>query len=1006
MDPTIDFVELLAKTHYSFLEGASSPEELFSTAAMMGYAGLGIADIQGLYGVARSHIAAKKQGLPLYVGAQVPWKNTLLHLFALNRKGYGDLCELLSCFHQEVPWELEAFSSDLLAFVPAAPFPHLEELQSLFPKRLAFFCSLAFEGRDAQRIKQAESLIDTFHLPCIASNEPLYHISQRKILHDVLRSIKNLTSLSNAGFHLTPNNESYLKPLNVLASLYKKHPEWLRATKDFASLCTFSLDELRYHYPREWLPEGHTSDSYLRELVQKGTLKRFGHTVPSQVSHQIEHELALIQDLHYADYFLTIWDIVQFASSRSILFQGRGSAANSLVCYLLGITAIDPIRMNLLFERFISKERHEPPDIDIDFEHERREEVIQYIYERYGRDRAALTAEVICFRKKSALREVGKTLGIPVDEIERFQMISKKRPLDEILVGELQGTSPHLSSELLAKYLALCQEIYGLPKHLGTHVGGFVLAQEKLSRMIPIEKAAQASRTIVQWDKNDLDNLNFTRVDILGLGILTAIRKCFELVKEIYHVNLSLNTIPAEDPKVYDAICKADTVGVFQIESRAQMNMLPRLKPRTFYDLVVQVAIVRPGPIQGEMVHPYLRRRQGLEEVDYPHPELEAILKKTYGVPLFQEQIMKMAMTVAGFSGGEADELRRAMGIWRRDGKNRLSLMGEKFRQGLIKKGISKDFADRIFSQIEGFAEYGFPESHAASFALLAYASAYLKVYYPDAYVVALLNSQPMGFYNSHTLLYDAMRHGVTVHPIDINFSSWNNTLISPQVIRLGFREIFGLRKSVSQAIERLRESRPFFGFTDFISRLKEALAPDVLTKRDLFFLAASDSFQSIHLKRREAFWEIQKLGLQDSFTLNSKDEPLDLPQEKDWEKVTLDFQAFGISLGEHPMKVLASERATLKALDSRALQKAKDKQKVKHAGMVVSRQMPPTANGVLFLTLEDEWGLSNLIVWKDTAYKYKHVLWNHSFLLIEGTIQRDSKSQVLHLIVSSVSPL
>ncbi|NBX75232.1 MAG: DNA polymerase III subunit alpha [Proteobacteria bacterium] len=1006
MDPTTDFVELLAKTHYSFLEGASSPEELFSTAAMMGYAGLGIADVDGLYGIARAHTASKKQGIPLYVGTQIPWKSTSLHLFAMNRKGYGDLCELLSCFHQELPWELESFSSDLLAFIPATPFSNLDELQALFPRRLAFFCSLSFEGRDAHKMKQAETLIDTFRLPCIASNEPLYHIPQRKILHDVLRSIKHLTPLTSAGFHLTPNNEKYLKSLATLSQLYKDHPEWLRATKEFASLCTFSLDELRYHYPREWLPEGHTSDSYLRELVEKGALHRFGKAVSSTVSNQIEHELSLIKELHYADYFLTIWDIVQFASSKHILFQGRGSAANSLVCYLLGITAIDPIRMNLLFERFISKERHEPPDIDIDFEHERREEVIQYIYTRYGRARAALTAEVICFRKKSALREVGKTLGIRADEIERFQLISKKRPLDQIPVEDLQGESTHLSSELLAKYLALCQEIYGLPRHLGTHVGGFVLSQEKLSRMIPIEKAAQASRTIVQWDKNDLDNLNFTRVDILGLGILTAIRKCFELIQEVYQVQLSLSTIPAEDPKVYDAICKADTVGVFQIESRAQMNMLPRLKPRTFYDLVVQVAIVRPGPIQGEMVHPYLRRRQGLEEVDYPHPELEAILKKTYGVPLFQEQIMKMAMTVAGFSGGEADELRRAMGIWRRDGKNRLSLMGEKFRQGLIKKGISQEFADRIFSQIEGFAEYGFPESHAASFALLAYASAYLKVYYPDAYMVALLNSQPMGFYNSHTLLYDAMRHGVTVQPIDINFSAWDNSLISPHLIRLGFREIFGLRKSVSQTIERLRKTRPFFGFSDFISRMKEALAPDVLTKRDLFFLASSDCFQSVHLKRREAFWEIQKLGLQDSFDLKSSEDPLALPPEKAWEKVTQDFHSFGISLGEHPMAVLRSERTNLNAIDSRSIHKAKNNQKVKHAGMVVSRQMPPTANGVLFLTLEDEWGLSNLIVWKDTAAKYKQILWTHSFLLVEGTIQRDPKSQVLHLIVTSVSPL
>lgn len=1006
MDPTTEFVEFLAKTHYAFLEGASSPEELFSTAAMMGYSGLGIADFQGLYGIARAHIAAKKQGIPLYIGTEIPWKNSPLYLFAMNRNGYGNLCELLSHIHQELPWELEDFSENLLAFIPASPTPNLDELQTLFSKRLALFCSLRFEGQDLSRIRKAEHMIEELRLPCIASNEPLYHIPQRKILHDVLRSVRYSTPLSQAGFHLTPNNERHLKSLAALSSLYKSHPEWIQATKYFSDLCSFSLDELRYTYPTEWLPPGHTSHSFLRQLVENGATHRFGPLLSAQVTRQIEHELNLIQELNYADYFLTIWDIVQFAQGKNILFQGRGSAANSIVCYALGITAIDPIRMELLFERFISRERHEPPDIDIDFEHERREEVIQYIYQRYGRDRAALTAEVICFRKKSAMREVGKALGISVEDIDTFQLIGKKRPLEDLPPDELKNATTDLSTELLAKYLALCQEIYGTPRHLGTHVGGFVLSQEKLSRMIPIEKAGQENRTIVQWDKNDLDNLNFTRVDVLGLGILTAIRKCFDVIQSVYQVHLSLSTIPAEDPKVYEAICRADTLGVFQIESRAQMNMLPRLKPQTFFDLVVQVAIVRPGPIQGEMVHPYLRRRQGLEKVEYPHPELEAILKKTYGVPLFQEQIMKMAMTVAGFSGGEADELRRAMGIWRRDGKNRLTLMGDKFRKGLIKKGISKEFADRIFSQIEGFAEYGFPESHAASFALLAYASAYLKFYYPDAYLVALLNSQPMGFYQSHTLLYDAMRHGVSVLPIDINFSSWDNTLHSPKVIRLGFREISGLRSSISKAIEDLRKSQPFFNLSDFISRLKDTLHPDILSKRDLFYLAASDCFQSIRLKRREAFWEIQRLSLQDSFVLTGREESVEIPAETSKETVAMDFQSVGISLGNHPMTVLNEERTHLKALDSRALKKSKDKEKVRHAGMVVSRQMPPTANGVLFITLEDEWGLSNLILWKDVAQKYKQIVWNHSFLFVEGTLQRDGKSNVLHLIVSSVTPL
>ncbi|NDG26119.1 MAG: DNA polymerase III subunit alpha, partial [Proteobacteria bacterium] len=771
MDASIDFAELLVKTQYSFLEGASSPEEIVSTATTLGYSALGIVDNNGLYGAARTHVAAKKHRLPLIIGTEIEWKGSPLYLFAINHHGYGNLCELITALHQKNAWDLEHFAKDLYAIVPALPFAHYDELHSFFPKRLSLSCSFSLDGQDQERMRLAEQIISQTHLPCIASNKPLYHVPQRKILHDVLRSIQHRKTLNSAGFHLLPNCERYLKSKEQILSLFRRKPEWVSHTLDIASLCTFSLDEIKYRYPNEWLPEGQTSDSYLRSLVMKGVLERFGTSPSKSIISQIEHELSLIQELEYSDYFLTIWDIIQFAKSQHILFQGRGSAANSIVCYLLGITAIDPHRLGLLFERFISRERHEPPDIDIDFEHERREEVIQYIYQRYGRDRAALTAEVICFRKKSALREVGKVLEIPTSSIDSYQRISKRRSLKDIPIEEFQASAPPQDDTFFSKYLMLCQEISGFPRHLGTHVGGFVLSQDKLSRNIPIETAARETRTIVQWDKNDLDQLNFTRVDILGLGILTALRKCFSIIKEVYQVDLDLASIPAEDPRVYESLCKADTVGLFQIESRAQMNMLPRLKPKTFFDLVVQIALVRPGPIQGEMVHPYLKRRQGLEKVEYPHPDLESILQKTYGVPLFQEQIMKMAMKVADFSGGEADELRRAMGIWRRDGRNHLSQMGEKFRSGLINKGISKEFADRIFSQIEGFAEYGFPESHAASFALLAYASAYLKCYYPDAYVTALLNSQPMGFYPSHTLLYDASRHGVTAQGIDINFS-------------------------------------------------------------------------------------------------------------------------------------------------------------------------------------------------------------------------------------------
>ena len=1005
MDPSIDFVEFLAKSHYSFLEGASSPEELISTAISLGYSGLGIADWNGLQGIARSHAAAKNHHLPLYIGTHLSWKETPLYLFAMNRNGYGNLCELLTQHNQSLSWELESYCKDLIALIPACPHPHLDELLSLFPKRLSCYFGFQFTGKDLTHLKIAEEMISQTKLPCIATNEPLYHVPQRKILHDVLRSIQHNTSLDQAGFHLLPNGERYLKSKKELVTLFKNHLDWISFTQQLASQCRFSLDELSYTYPTEWLPLGHTGDSYLKQLVFEGAKKRFGDLISNKVLQQIEHELSLIRDLAYSDYFLTIWDIVQFAKSKNILFQGRGSAANSIVCYVLGITAIDPIRMELLFERFISRERHEPPDIDIDFEHERREEVIQYIYQRYGRDRAALTAEVICFRKRSALREVGKALGLSIGAIEQFQVKSKKRSLNEVALQELESHFPTNQPQLFAQYLTLCQEISGFPRHLGTHVGGFVLSQEKLSRTVPIQNAGMSGRTIVQWDKNDLDNLNITRVDILGLGILTAIRKCFEWIKQVYQLDLSLETIPSEDPKVYEMLARADTLGVFQIESRAQMNMLPRLKPTNFFDLVVQIAIVRPGPIQGEMVHPYLRRRQGLEKVEYPHPELETILKKTFGVPLFQEQIMKMAMVVAGFSGGEADELRRAMGIWRRDGKQSLSKMGEKFRKGLMARGISKEFADRIFSQIEGFAEYGFPESHAASFALITYASAYLKRYYPDAYVVALLNSQPMGFYQPHTLLYDAQRNGIEILPADINFSKWDNSLIGKKQIRLGFRQIYGLRKAVSKAIEDASHHQPFFSFSDFISRIKDSLSPDVLTKRDLFFLAAADSFKSIRLNRREAFWHIQGLHLKDSIGLTTQEDTFDLPREKDWEKVVLDFKASGVSVGEHPMAVLKQERQKKGAFDSQQIKNLKNNQIARHAGMVVSRQMPPTANGVLFMTLEDEWGLSNLIIWKDIARRYQDIIWNQSFYFVEGTIQKDPQNKVVHLIVKFIEP-
>jgi DNA-directed DNA polymerase III PolC len=770
-----------------------------------------------------------------------------------------------------------------------------------------------------------------------------------------------------------------------------------------ARRCQFSLNELHYRYPTEWLPPGETGDSYLRKRVLEGAKKRYPNCIPETVQTQIQHELSLIRELSYSDYFLTIWDIVQFARSRNILFQGRGSAANSIVCFVLGITAIDPVRMNLLFERFISRERKEPPDIDIDFEHERREEVIQFIYERYGRDRAALTSTHICFRRKSALREGAKVFDFPPLTTERLLSLSHKRSLSEIPLEEFEAVAPDIPKRLLKQFLSIVSSILTFPRHLGTHVGGFVLSQDKLTRSIPIESAAMEGRTVVQWDKNDLDALGFTRVDILGLGILTCIRKSFEYLKSVYGKEYTLATLPAEDPNVYESISRGDTIGVFQIESCAQMNMLPRLKPKNFFDLVVEISIIRPGPIQGEMVHPYLKRRQGLEKIESPHPKLESILKKTYGVPIFQEQIMKMAMEVAGFTGGEADILRRAMGTWRRDQKT-LSEIALRFKEGLINNGLSEEYASQVFKQIEGFAEYGFPESHAASFALLAYATAYLKFYYPDVYLTALLNSQPMGFYQSHTLIHDAQRHKVKILPIDVSFSQYDNTLEAPLQMRLGFREIQSLQKRTGKAIAELK--KPFKNFESFLHELQEKLSPHLLTKRELFHLASSDAFNSLGLKRREALWKIQSLHLQDSPLLWSEKDQITLPQEENWERIALDYDTFGVSLFCHPMDFLRKELKLKNVTSSKEIPHKPHGTQITVAGLVVSRQMPPTANGVLFVTLEDEFGFMNLVIWNTVYQQFKDTLFKSSFLMCEGKIQKAKGAKVTNIIVDLAFPL
>jgi len=1016
------FVELLSKTNFSFLEGASHPEEMVARAKELGYLALGICDKNGVYGIPKAHSGSKQVGIRLIIGAELTVvfgeKKSPATLIAKSKQGYGDLCELLTELHArdepEIPAARLLQTRDLFLLLPPQEIEEalLSSLKETFGDGLYLIASRFHDGKDKRDLEQASHFSKRYELPCIASNQPLYHVRKRKPLQDVLTCIRHTCTLQTAGFRLLPNAERFLKSPAEVTGLFKDYPQWIENTQRIAESCQFSLSEVSYRYPSEWLPPGETGDSYLEKLVWENVSTRYPENPLSPViRRQIHSELSLIKDLNYSDYFLTIWDIVQFARREKIVCQGRGSAANSLVCYILGITAIDPIRMELLFERFISRERQEPPDIDIDFEHERREEVIQYIYGRYGRHRAAITAEVICYRKKSSLREVAKVFDIPFTVVEQIAVSTHREKLSTISTEDLHALAPDLSAKTVRQFFTIVQQIEGFPRHVGTHVGGFILCDDNLSRLVPVQKAAMPNRTIIQWDKYDLDALNFVKVDVLGLGILTCIRKTFEIIEEKYGKKYDLATIPPEDPNIYRSIQASDTVGVFQIESRAQMNMLPRLKPRNFFDLVVEISLVRPGPIQGEMVHPYLRRRAGLEPVEYAHPELESILKKTYGVPLFQEQIMKMAMTVAGFSPGEADELRRAMGTWRHHGGNRLSHMGNKFCAGLMKKGIPQEFAQKIFSQIEGFAEYGFPESHAASFAILAYASAYLRFYYPDAYLCAILNSQPMGFYRGHSLIHDGERHGVKIRNVDVNFSKWDNQVEEKGYVRLGFREIRGFSTKVGEAITALREKKRFENLLDFTVSLKSFFLPSVLTKRDLFLLGGANAFESMGLERRRAWWEIQALPLQDSRILPTEEGQVLLPQEKDWEHITLDYQAKGVSLFAHPMEYFRQALEKSGVISSKSLRRPglrflKPKQRVRVAGVVICRQMPPTASGVLFITLEDEHGFINLVIWNKVYQQYKECLITQSFLYAEGRLEKTDGADVIHIIVDRARSL
>jgi error-prone DNA polymerase len=1001
------YAELHCRTNFSFLEGASHSDELVNRAAELGYAAIAVTDRNSLAGVVRAHVAAKEACLKLLVGAELtPCDAPPVVVWAIDRAGYGRLARLLTLGRRAAPkgechfclGDVADHAAGLLAGIPLAGASAADvcRYRDIFADRCYALAELHRGPDDRARLHGFLQTARAARVPLAAANDVHYHVRSRRILQDVLTAIRHGCSVAELGERRFPNAERHLRSLNDLYELFAEAPESLACTVEIAHRCRFSLDQLRYEYPEELCPAGITPLEHLTWLTWDGACNRYPRGLPEKVCRLIRHELALIAELHYEAYFLTVWDLVLFARSKGILCQGRGSAANSAVCFCLGVTSVDPERIDVLFERFISKERNEAPDIDIDFEHERREEVLQYVYAKYGRERAGMTAEVITYQARSAVRDVGKALGLSLDRIDVLAKAVDHRHDEERLRERFQGVGLTCDSFIGKMLIELVGELVHFPRHLSQHVGGMVITQGPVCELVPIENASMPGRTVVEWDKNDLDALGILKVDCLALGMLTAIRKGFDLISEHYSRELTLATVPAEDPAVYDMVCRADTVGVFQIESRAQMSMLPRLQPRCFYDLVVEVAIVRPGPIQGNMVHPYLRRRRGDEPVVYPDERIRAVLEKTLGVPIFQEQAMRLAVVAAGFTPGEADQLRRAMGAWRKRG------VMEPFRQKLIAgmkaNGYSTDFAERVFQQICGFGEYGFPESHAASFALLVYVSAWLKRYYPEVFAVALLNSQPMGFYAPAQIIADARAHGAVVRPIDVNFSLSDCTLEATDgphhAIRLGFRMVGGLQSRVGETVVGKRAIGPYVSFDDFVKRTGLRSSP-------LKKLAHADAFASLGLTRRQALWRVlpdaEPMPLFDSIPAEEVD--VELPAMTPLREVLTDYVNTGLTLREHPISFLR------KAMDERGVTPAKGlsqrppDREVTVAGLVLMRQRPSTAKGITFVTLEDETGVVNLIIRQDVWERHRQAARAAVVMLATGQLQREGA--VIHVLVN-----
>jgi error-prone DNA polymerase len=1008
------YAELQASSNFSFLRAASHPQELMAAAVETGLMAIALTDRNTLSGIVLAHSFLKQNpdaGTRFIVGCRLDLSDGgSLLCYPTNRAAYGRLTRLLTLGKRRAAKgkcdltlanvadhsEGQRFILPFPAVLDEASAAYIRTCAAMFTGRIHLALTHSCRGDDRRWIQTVAEFARSIPVPMVVTNDVLYHASERKPLQDVLTCIREGCTLRDAGFRLEANAERDLKSPRRMHELFAAWPEALAASLQIADACRFSLDELRYEYPEEIVEPSISAFQDLERRTWSGAAWRFPAGIPEAVSKQIRHELKLIEEREYAPYFLTVHEIVKFATSKSILHQGRGSAANSVICYCLGITQVDPVERGLLFERFISAARDEPPDIDVDFEHDRREEVIQHIYQKYGRDRAGITATVVHYRTRRAVREVGKALGLSDD-------------VTGALAGSVWGWSNagiaeecvreaglDLAERRLRQTLHLTKMLIGFPRHLSQHVGGFVMSRGRLDELVPIENAVMEDRTVIQWEKDDLDELGMMKVDILALGMLSAIRRAFEMMERHYGKKLTLATVPHDDAAVYEMLGRADSIGVFQVESRAQQSMLPRLKPKCFYDLVIEVAIVRPGPIQGDMVHPYLRRREGKEAVIYPSPALEAVLKKTLGVPLFQEQAMQIAIIGAGFTPTEADQLRRSLATFRHVGT--IATFRERFVSGMLSNGYPQEFAERCFSQIEGFGTYGFPEAHAISFANLVYVSAWLKCHYPDVFCAALLNSQPMGFYAPAQLVQDARRHGVEVRPIDVNYSDWDSTLESGAV-RLGLRMVAGLAESDAKSLVESRGT----GYRSPSEIARRAGCGRVALGR----LAQADAFGSMQLDRRQSLWKARALdGRMPPLFLHAESELFDeptaeLPPATAGQEVVKDYQATGLTLREHPLAFLRDSLRTRRVLTAEQLQRTSHGRVVTVAGLVLCRQQPMTAKNTVFMTVEDETGAINLIVWKHVHERCRRAVHGAKLIGCQGVVQREG--QVLHVVANRV---